>query len=73
MSSLVWSALPHYVRTLTRPVAAKDYWDRGWIRRHIAKSYNALLIDRKQGKSAPKPCRYDAARDGDAALSDNLS
>ena len=52
---LVWSALPHYVRTLTRPVAAKDYWDRGWIRRHIAKSYNALLIDRKQVKVHQSP------------------
>ena len=44
---LVWSALPHALRKLTRPVAAKDYWTGGWIRRHLAKTYNALLIDRK--------------------------
>ena len=30
---LIWSALPYNVRTLTRPVAAKDYWDRGPLRR----------------------------------------
>ena len=52
---LVWSALPHAVRQLTRPVAAKDYWDRGFIRRHVAKTYNALLVDRKEIKVHQSP------------------
>ena len=52
---LVWSALPHVVRKLTRPVAAKDYWTGGWIRRHLAKTYNALLIDRKEIKVHQSP------------------
>jgi 1-acyl-sn-glycerol-3-phosphate acyltransferase len=52
---LVWSALPHAVRRLTRPVAAKDYWDRGFIRRHVAKTYNALLVDRKEIKVHQSP------------------
>ena len=52
---LVWSALPHPVRKLTRPVAAKDYWIRGRIRRHIARSYNALLIDRTEIKVHQSP------------------
>ncbi|MBN1854584.1 MAG: 1-acyl-sn-glycerol-3-phosphate acyltransferase [Pirellulales bacterium] len=52
---LVWSALPHSVRKLTRPVAAKDYWTGGWIRRHLAKAYNALLIDRNEIKVHQSP------------------
>ncbi len=52
---VVWSALPMHVRSLTRPVAAKDYWSRGWIRRHLAKAFNALLIDRKEIKVHQSP------------------
>ena len=52
---VVWSALPVLVRKLTRPVAAKDYWDRGWIRRHLARAFNALLIDRTEIKVHQSP------------------
>lgn len=52
---LVWSALPHRIRKLTRPVAAKDYWSKGWIRPHVAKTYNAMLIDRKAVKVHQSP------------------
>lgn len=52
---LVWSALPSHVRKLTRPVAAKDYWSRGWLRRYIARSYNAMLIDRREIKVHQSP------------------
>jgi 1-acyl-sn-glycerol-3-phosphate acyltransferase len=45
---IVWSALPRNVRAVTRPVAAKDYWDKGWLRRHLAKVFQALLIDRRE-------------------------
>jgi 1-acyl-sn-glycerol-3-phosphate acyltransferase len=52
---LVWSALPNSVRQVTRPVAAKDYWSRGRVRQHIARAYNALLIDRKEIKVHQSP------------------
>jgi 1-acyl-sn-glycerol-3-phosphate acyltransferase len=52
---LVWSALPRHVRRLTRPVAAKDYWSRGMLRRHIARTYNAMLIDRREIKVHQSP------------------
>jgi 1-acyl-sn-glycerol-3-phosphate acyltransferase len=52
---LIWSALPYNVRRLTRPVAAKDYWDRGPLRRYMAKTYNALLVDRKEIKVHQSP------------------
>ncbi len=52
---VLWSALPRHIRSLTRPVAAKDYWTAGRIRRHIATSFNALLIDRQEIKVHQSP------------------
>lgn len=52
---LVWSSLPRHVRRLTRPVAAKDYWSKGMLRRHIARTYNAMLIDRREFKVHQSP------------------
>jgi 1-acyl-sn-glycerol-3-phosphate acyltransferase len=52
---LVWSALPTRVRRLTRPVAAKDYWIRGAVRRYLAKTFNAMLIDRTEIKVHQSP------------------
>lgn len=52
---LVWSALPPRVRKLTRPIAAKDYWSKGFIRRKLARTFNALLIDRKEIKVHQSP------------------
>lgn len=45
----IWAALPAALRPRTRPIAAKDYWDRGRIRRYVAlKGLNAVLIDRQR-------------------------
>jgi 1-acyl-sn-glycerol-3-phosphate acyltransferase len=53
---VVWSSLPHAVRQLTKPVAAKDYWDAGAVRRYIARNvFDALLIDRKNIKVHSNP------------------
>ncbi len=53
---VLWSALPPEVRELTRPVAAKDYWTAGPVRRFLALNvFNALLIDRKQIKVHRSP------------------
>ena len=52
---LIWSSLPQDVRRMTRPVAAKDYWSKGFLRPHIAKAYNAMLIDRKSIKVHQSP------------------
>ena len=52
---VLWSALPRELRNVTRPVAAKDYWSEGWIKPHMARSFNALLIDRKEIKVHRSP------------------
>jgi len=44
---VIWSVLPPEVRRVTRPVAAKDYWEAGRVRRYLAtREFNAVLIDR---------------------------
>lgn len=44
----LWVALPADIRAKTRPIAAKDYWGRGKIKRFIAlKVLNAVLIERE--------------------------
>ena len=62
---LLWASLPPDVRYLTRPVAAKDYWERGRIRRHIAKEFNALLIDRQEIKVHRSPVQLMLSEIGD--------
>jgi 1-acyl-sn-glycerol-3-phosphate acyltransferase len=52
---VLWSALPLDVRAVTRPVAAKDYWERGRVRRYMASLFNAILIDRREIKIHQSP------------------
>jgi 1-acyl-sn-glycerol-3-phosphate acyltransferase len=53
---VIWSALPQAVRTITRPVAAKDYWMKGPVRRYFANQlFNAILIDREEIKVHQSP------------------
>lgn len=60
---VVWSALPKEIRAKTRPVAGRDYWTRGRVRRYLsAKVFNAILIDRRPA-SANAEEKSGAARD----------
>ena len=52
---VLWSSLPGEIRDLTRPVAAKDYWSKGAVRRYMARAFNALLIDREEIKVHQSP------------------
>ena len=52
---VLWSSLPKEVRELTRPVAAKDYWEKGPLRRYIARTFKAILIDRTEIKVHQSP------------------
>ncbi len=50
----IWAVMPPEIRPLVRPVAAKDYWNAGGVRRYMAsRIFNAILIERKQ------PTRHD--------------
>ena len=52
---ILWASLPRLVREVTRPVAAKDYWNKGPLRRYMARTFNALLIDRDEIKVHNSP------------------
>ena len=53
---VIWSSLPKEVRNVTRFVIAKDYWDKGGIRRYLSKDvFNSILIDRKEIKIHQSP------------------
>ncbi len=52
---ILWASLPRQIRSVTRPVAAKDYWDGGPIRRYMATVFNACLIDRKDVSKRNSP------------------
>jgi 1-acyl-sn-glycerol-3-phosphate acyltransferase len=46
---VLWAALPRSLRANTRPVAAKDYWDKSGIRGQIARQeLNVVMVDRSR-------------------------
>ncbi|MBP6507083.1 MAG: 1-acyl-sn-glycerol-3-phosphate acyltransferase [Opitutaceae bacterium] len=52
----IWAALPVALRTRTRPVAGRDYWEKTALRRHIARDlFNAVLIERQHVTVATNP------------------
>jgi 1-acyl-sn-glycerol-3-phosphate acyltransferase len=53
---VLWAALPRALRANTRPVAAKDYWDKGALKRRIAiDELNVVLIDRNRDDPGADP------------------
>lgn len=63
---VIWASLPPPVRALARPVAARDYWIKDPLRRHLAnKVLNAVLIERKQPTVRDNPLAAMLAAMGD--------
>jgi 1-acyl-sn-glycerol-3-phosphate acyltransferase len=59
---VLWAALPASLRANTRPVAAKDYWDKPGIRGHIARhELNVVMVDRS--REDPNADPLDTLRD----------
>jgi 1-acyl-sn-glycerol-3-phosphate acyltransferase len=53
---VIWASLPDAVRLRTRPVAARDYWEGGRVRRFLAeKVFRAVLIERKKVTAHSNP------------------
>ena len=53
---VLWSALPSDIRAVTRPIAAKDYWDETPLRRYLAeKVFHAVLLERGSLAKAKNP------------------
>jgi 1-acyl-sn-glycerol-3-phosphate acyltransferase len=46
---VIWASLPPEIRERTRPVAARDYWTAGPVRRYLAhRVFHAVLIERRK-------------------------
>lgn len=67
----LWAALPPPLRRRTRPVAARDYWGTGAIRRLIAhRGLDAVLIDRNREQPGQDPLAplHEALAQGDSLI-----
>lgn len=63
---VIWASLPPTVRILTRPVAARDYWEKNAWRRYLADQvFNAVLIQRKKPTAHDNPMSDMLAALGD--------
>ncbi|MBS0261108.1 MAG: 1-acyl-sn-glycerol-3-phosphate acyltransferase [Planctomycetes bacterium] len=52
----LWAALPPALRQLTCPVAARDYWTAGRLRRYLATHvFHAVLVERKTPTARDNP------------------
>jgi 1-acyl-sn-glycerol-3-phosphate acyltransferase len=68
---VIWASLPSELRRKTRPVAARDYWDRGGIRRWLAtKIFRVVLIERKNptARSNPLAAMEEALDSGESLI-----
>jgi 1-acyl-sn-glycerol-3-phosphate acyltransferase len=76
---VLWAALPGPVRRLTRPVAARDYWEPNAFKRYLAVHvFNAGLVTRGlEGRGGDHAAAVAAARrsveEAAAALGDRYS
>lgn len=67
----IWSALAPALRARTRPVAARDYWDKPGLRGFVAaKVLHAVLIERhrEQRDSDPLAPVFEALHGGDSLI-----
>ena len=67
---LIWAALPSELRSITRPIAAKDYWTRTPFKQWITTAvFNAIYVDRaKTGDQDPLEPLIDALQNGDSII-----
>lgn len=66
---VIWSALPRSLRPLTRPVAARDYWQSGIRRRIAVDELNVVLVDRRRTENSdPLDPMRQALREGSSLI-----
>ena len=67
---MIWAALPKELRSITRPIAAKDYWTKSPFRQWITTAvFNAIYVDRaRTGEQDPLEPLIDALQSGDSVI-----
>ncbi len=67
---LIWAALPSELRSITRPIAAKDYWTASRFKRWITTDvFNAVYVEReRKGDEDPLQPLIEALESGDSLI-----
>lgn len=67
---LIWAALPSELRSITRPIAARDYWTASNFKRWITTAvFNAVYVEReRKGDEDPLQPLIDALDSGDSLI-----
>ena len=72
---LMWAALPAELRSITRPIAAKDYWANSRFKKWLTSAvFNAIYVDRARTKDAagveqdPLEPLVEALQSGDSII-----
>ncbi len=67
---MIWAALPLELRSITRPIAARDYWTRTPLREWITTAvFNAIYVDRaRTGEHDPLEPLTEALEHGDSII-----
>lgn len=67
---LMWAALPAELRSITRPIAAKDYWTKTPFKKWLTTAvFNAIYVDRvKTGEQDPLEPLIHALEHGDSVI-----
>jgi 1-acyl-sn-glycerol-3-phosphate acyltransferase len=67
---MIWAALPQELRSITRPIAARDYWTRSRFREWITtRVFNAIYVDRaRTGEQDPLEPLVQALGNGDSII-----
>ena len=67
---MIWAALPPELRSITRPIAARDYWTKSPLRQWITSAvFNAVYVDReRKGEEDPLAPLAEALDSGDSII-----
>src|SRR4051812_45886563 len=67
---MIWAALPQELRSITRPIAAKDYWTKTPFKQWITTAvFNAIYVERAaKGDEDPLQPLVDALQAGDSLI-----
>ena len=67
---MIWAALPHELRAITRAIAAKDYWTTSPFKKWITSAvFNVVYVDRaRTGDQDPLEPLFDALDNGDSII-----
>jgi 1-acyl-sn-glycerol-3-phosphate acyltransferase len=67
---MIWAALPEELRSITRPIAARDYWTQSPFKQWITTAvFHAIYVDRaRTGDQDPLEPLVEALENGDSII-----